>query len=110
MPDLTLAAAAVPDAATINSWPALAAYAVGALALGYSQWRQSRATKDVKHQVTNNGGGSMKDAVDRTEELITKHIDGEPARRWRARGEAAGFAALAAVVSVAVTLSKIRRH
>ncbi|MEU4386765.1 hypothetical protein [Promicromonospora sp. NPDC023805] len=108
MDPVTIASAAIPDLAAINSWPALAAYAIGALALGYGQWRQSRATKDVKHQVTNNGGGSMKDQTDRIEAKLDAHIASEPTRRWRARREAAGFALVATLVSVAVTLT--RRH
>lgn len=109
MGTITVAAAAVPDAAAVTSWPALAAYALGLAAVGWGQWRQHRATRDVRHQVTNNGGGSMKDAVDRTEKVLTEYIAAEPSRRWRARREAAGMAVLAALVSVAVTLSKTRR-
>lgn len=109
MPDLISAAAASPDLATINSWPALAAYAIGAIALGYAQWRQSRLTKDVRHQVTNNGGGSMKDTTDRIESKLDQHIADAPGRVWRARREAAAFAAVAALLSVALTLSKTRR-
>jgi hypothetical protein len=109
MPDL-LAAAAVPDpASAVNSWPALAAYVVGALVIVVGQWRGLRATKNVEHQVTNNGGGSMKDGTDRIESKLDDYIADEPARRWRARREAVGFAAMAALVSVAVTLSKTRR-
>lgn len=108
MPDHT-AVAAVPDAATVSSWPALVAYALGLLAIGFGQWRQHRATREVKHQVTNNGGNTMKDTTDRIETKLDAFVAGEPSRRWRARREAAGFAAMAALVSVAVTLSKTRR-
>jgi hypothetical protein len=114
--DTAIPAAAIPDAATVSSWPALVAYALGLIALGVGQWRQHRATREVKHQVTNNNGGSLKDGTDRIENVSARieskldtYIADEPSRRWRARREAAGFAAMAALVSVAVTLSKTRR-
>lgn len=103
------AEAAVPDATAVSSWPALAAYALGLIAIGFGQWRQHRATREVKHQVTNNNGGSLKDGTDRIESKLDAYIADEPSRRWRARREAAGFAAMATLVSIAVTLSKTRR-
>jgi demethoxyubiquinone hydroxylase (CLK1/Coq7/Cat5 family) len=112
----TTMAAMFPDVAAVSSWPAVAAYALGLVGILFGQWRQHRVTKDVQHQVTNNGGQTMKDAVDRTERgqeelrtMLAEHIDAEPARRWRARRDAAGLATLAALVSVAVTLSRTRR-
>jgi hypothetical protein len=108
--------ATVPDVGSVSSWPALVAYALGLIAIGVGQWRQHRATREVKHQVTNNNGGSLKDGSDRIESTLAAiesklvaYIADEPSRRWRARREAAGFAVMAALVSVAVTLSKTRR-
>lgn len=101
--------ATVPDVGSVSSWPALVAYALGLIAIGFGQWRQHRATREVKHQVTNNNGGSLKDGTDRIESKLDTYIADEPSRRWRARREAAGFATVAALVSVAVTLSKTRR-
>ncbi|MEU4386567.1 hypothetical protein [Promicromonospora sp. NPDC023805] len=114
--DTAVSTVMFPDVAAVSSWPAVAAYALGLLALLVGQWRQHRVTKNVQHQVTNDGGETLKDAVDRTEQgqddlrkMLAEHIDAEPTRRWRARRDAASFAAIAALLSVAVTLARTRR-
>ena len=73
----------------VDSWQQVAVLALCLIFLGYRQWRNDRKTQQVKeqvettnqgvaatnagvkavlHQVENNSGGSMKDAVDRIEE------------------------------------------
>lgn len=104
-----------PVPAAVDSWPAAVVAVVG-LVLGVLQWRQTRVTRGIEHELKPARGKSTRDVVDRLEQgqaelaaNLTEHLDADPARRRRARAEAAGFAAMAALLSVAVTLSRTRR-
>lgn len=113
MPTLAAAIATTPDLTTVTSWPAAVVAVAGLIGLAIQQWRQGRVTRDIRHELKPNHGGSTRDAVDRLERgqedlatTLADHIKGEPTRRRRT---AITSMALAAVVSLAVSLTTTRR-
>lgn len=106
-----IVAAAVPlpvDPAAVTTWPAAIVSVAGIVFLIVQQVRQARVTRRVEHEVSKNGGGSIKDGVDRIEEKLDAHIASEPHRRARARAEAGALALLGAAISIAVALNRTR--
>lgn len=76
----------IPSPIEVQTWPQAAVMIVLIVAIlvvpsviGYLNNRQAKATNrqvaQVKQQVTNNGGSSMKDAVDRIETVLTEHME-----------------------------------
>lgn len=71
------------DLADVLTWPqAIVAVVIVVAVLIVPQVIQlvqnaglKRQTAAVSHQVTNNGGSSMKDAVDRIERTLTEHVE-----------------------------------
>jgi hypothetical protein len=109
MPDAVTAAAQLPvDPATVTTWPAAVVSLAGIVLLIVQQFRQSRITRRVEHEVTANSGSSMRDTADRIETKLDAHIADEPRRRARARAEAGALALLGAAISIAVTLNRTR--
>lgn len=93
------------DPATVTTWPAAVVSIAGIAYVIFQQWRQSRITRRVEHEVTDS---TLAEGVTRIESKLDDYVAAEPRRRSRARREAAALAMVGAAVSIAVTLTRTR--
>ena len=59
----------------VQSWPQVIVILGGLGYLAFKAYINDKKTDQIVHQVQNNSGSTMKDAIDRTEKMLLTHLE-----------------------------------